>query len=136
MHPYTVLLNIARGGIVHEAAVVQALKEKQISGYATDVFQVEPAGGPEGTPLLEEDTKDLNITMSPHLAWSSARTIKNLGDMLKETMRRGRVERRSTSWCKQFRKVALCMTDPEIRYEVYLFTEAKARYVLTYSARS
>ena len=86
MHPYTVLINIARGGIVHEAAVVQALKEKRISGYATDVFQVEPAGGPEDTPLLEEDTKDLNITMSPHLAWFSARTIKNLGDILKETV--------------------------------------------------
>jgi lactate dehydrogenase-like 2-hydroxyacid dehydrogenase len=86
MHPYTVLINIARGGIVHEAAVVQALKEKRIAGYATDVFQVEPAGGPEDTPLLEEDTKDLNITMSPHLAWFSARTIKNLGDILKATV--------------------------------------------------
>jgi lactate dehydrogenase-like 2-hydroxyacid dehydrogenase len=86
MHPYTVLINIARGGIVHEAALVQALKEKRIAGYATDVFQVEPAGGPEDTPLLEEDTKDLNITMSPHLAWFSARSLKNLGDILKETV--------------------------------------------------
>ncbi|KAF1947452.1 glycerate dehydrogenase [Clathrospora elynae] len=86
MHPYTVLINIARGGIVHEAAVVQALKEKRIAGYATDVYQVEPAGGPEDTPLLEEDTKDLNITLSPHLAWFSQRTIKNLGDILRETV--------------------------------------------------
>lgn len=86
MHPYAVLINISRGGIVHEAAVVQALKEKRIAGYATDVFHVEPVGGPEDTPLLEEDTKDLNITMSPHLAWFSQRTIKNLGDSLKETV--------------------------------------------------
>lgn len=86
MHPYAVLINISRGGIVHEAAVVQALKEKRIAGYATDVYQVEPVGGPEDTPLLEEDTKDLNITMSPHLAWFSQRTIKNLGDLLKETV--------------------------------------------------
>ncbi|EMD94825.1 hypothetical protein COCC4DRAFT_176497 [Bipolaris maydis ATCC 48331] len=86
MHPYSVIINIARGGIVHEAAVVQALKEKRIAGYATDVYQVEPAGGPEDTPLLEEETKDLNITMSPHLAWFSQRTIKNLGDILKETV--------------------------------------------------
>lgn len=86
MHPYSVIVNIARGGIVHEAAVVQALKEKRIAGYATDVYQVEPAGGPEDTPLLEEEAKHLNITMSPHLAWFSQRTIKNLGDILKETV--------------------------------------------------
>ncbi|CAG5143068.1 uncharacterized protein ALTATR162_LOCUS1277 [Alternaria atra] len=86
MHPYAVLINIARGGIVHEAAVVQALKERRIAGYATDVYQVEPIGGPEDTPLLEEDIKDLNITLSPHLAWFSTRSIKNLGAILKETI--------------------------------------------------
>jgi lactate dehydrogenase-like 2-hydroxyacid dehydrogenase len=85
MHPYAVLINIARGGIVDEAALVQALKEKRIAGYATDVFQVEPAGGPEDTPLLAEDARDLNITLSPHLAWFSQRTIKNLGEILKAT---------------------------------------------------
>ncbi|CAN9115859.1 unnamed protein product [Alternaria sp. RS040] len=86
MHPYTVLINIARGGIVHEAAVVQALKERRIAGYATDVYQVEPVGGPEDSPLLEEDIKDLNVTLSPHLAWFSTRSIKNLGEILKETI--------------------------------------------------
>lgn len=86
MHPYVVLINIARGGIVDEAAVVQALKEKRIAGYATDVYQVEPVGGPEDTPLVSEEAKHLNITLSPHLAWFSQRTIKNLGDTLKETV--------------------------------------------------
>lgn len=86
MHPYTVLINIARGGIVDEAAVVQALKEKRIAGYATDVYAVEPVEGPKDTPLLAEDAKELNITMSPHLAWFSQGTVKNLGDILKETV--------------------------------------------------
>ncbi|KAG9191489.1 glycerate dehydrogenase [Alternaria panax] len=86
MHPYTVLINVARGGIVHEAAVVQALKERRIAGYATDVYEVEPVGGPEDTPLLEEDVKHLNITLSPHLAWFSTSSIKNLGAILKETI--------------------------------------------------
>ena len=86
MHPYAVLVNVARGGIVDEAALVQALGEKRIAGYATDVYQVEPAGGPEDTPLLSEEAKDLNITLSPHLAWFSQRTIKNLGDILKATV--------------------------------------------------
>ena len=86
MHPYALLINIARGGIVDETAVVQALKNKQIAGYATDVYQVEPLDGPEDTPLLAEDAKDLNITMTPHLAWFSQRTLKNLGDILKATV--------------------------------------------------
>jgi glycerate dehydrogenase len=68
MHPYAVLVTITRGGIVDEAALVQALKEKRITGYATDVYQVEPVGGPEDTPLLSEDAKDLNITLNLHLA--------------------------------------------------------------------
>lgn len=85
MHPYAVLVNIARGGIVDEAAVVQALKDKSIAGYATDVYQIEPIGGPEDSPLLAEDARDLNITLSPHLAWFSQRTIKNLGEILKAT---------------------------------------------------
>ncbi|KAJ8107361.1 hypothetical protein OPT61_g8923 [Boeremia exigua] len=85
MHPYAVLINIARGGIVDEAAVVHALQDKRIAGYATDVYGVEPVEGPDDTPLLAEDTKDLNITLSPHLAWFSQRTIKNLGDTLKAT---------------------------------------------------
>jgi lactate dehydrogenase-like 2-hydroxyacid dehydrogenase len=86
MHPYALLINIARGGIVDEAAVVQALKDKRIAGYATDVYQVEPVGGPEDTPLLSDDAKDLNIIMTPHLAWFSRRTLKNLGDILQATV--------------------------------------------------
>lgn len=86
MHPHCVLINIARGGIVDEAAVLDALKRKRIAGYATDVYQVEPVGGPEDTPLLSDDAKDLNITLSPHLAWFSQRTIKNLGEILQETV--------------------------------------------------
>jgi lactate dehydrogenase-like 2-hydroxyacid dehydrogenase len=86
MHPYALLINIARGGIVDEVAVVQALKDKRIAGYATDVYDVEPVGGPEDTPLLSEDAKDLNIVMTPHLAWFSQRTLKNLGDILKATV--------------------------------------------------
>jgi lactate dehydrogenase-like 2-hydroxyacid dehydrogenase len=86
MHPHAVVINIARGGIVDEAAAVQALKEKRIAGYATDVYQVEPVAGPDDSPLLAEDAKDLNITLSPHLAWFSQKTVDNLGKILKATV--------------------------------------------------
>lgn len=86
MSPYAVLVNISRGGIVDEAALVEALKQGQIAGYATDVFDKEPLEGPEECVFLSEEAKDLNITMSPHLAWFSQRTLKNLGQILKDTI--------------------------------------------------
>ncbi|KAL6705610.1 hypothetical protein ACN47E_006557 [Coniothyrium glycines] len=86
INPYAVLINISRGGIVDEHAVVEALRQRKFAGYATDVFDTEPIGGPQDSPLLAHDAQDLNITVSPHLAWFSQRTLKNLGDILKETV--------------------------------------------------
>jgi lactate dehydrogenase-like 2-hydroxyacid dehydrogenase len=76
MSQNTVLINISRGGIVDEAALLQALKEKSIFGAATDVFGSEPASA-ETSPLLAEDTRNLNLTTSPHLAWYANKTMKN-----------------------------------------------------------
>lgn len=86
MSPYAVIVNIARGGIVDEAALVKALRENRIAGYGTDVFEKEPAEGAADSPLLSEEAKDLNITVSPHLAWYAQRTMSNLGQILKETL--------------------------------------------------
>jgi lactate dehydrogenase-like 2-hydroxyacid dehydrogenase len=86
MSQYAVLVNIARGGIVDEAAVVQALKDGQIAGYATDVYQHEPVEGANDTPLLSEEAKGLNITMTPHLAWFSQRTWSNLAQIFGNTI--------------------------------------------------
>jgi len=53
------LLNIARGGLVDEAALYNALKERRIAGAALDVFEQEPYSG----PLREVD----NIILTPHI---------------------------------------------------------------------
>ncbi|KAF2749365.1 hypothetical protein M011DRAFT_398799 [Sporormia fimetaria CBS 119925] len=86
MSPYAVVVNIARGGIVDEKAVVEALKGGQIAGYATDVFDKEPPEGAEDSPLLGEEARDLNITVSPHLAWFTQKTLNNLAAILKGTV--------------------------------------------------
>ncbi|KAJ9260983.1 hypothetical protein DTO207G8_133 [Paecilomyces variotii] len=83
MSPHAVLVNVARGGIINEEALVAALKENLIAGAATDVFLREPAS-PETSPLLREDTKDLNLTVSPHMAWVAERTQQNLVDVAKK----------------------------------------------------
>ncbi|KAF1995715.1 glycerate dehydrogenase [Amniculicola lignicola CBS 123094] len=86
MSPHAVVINIARGGIINEQALVNAVKDGKIAGAATDVFLKEPAEGPQDSPLLSEEARDLNITVSPHLAWFAQRTMTNLGDILKKTI--------------------------------------------------
>ncbi|EAA65477.1 hypothetical protein AN0701.2 [Aspergillus nidulans FGSC A4] len=82
MSSHAIVVNVSRGGTVDEEALVHALRERKISGAATDVFNGEPAG-PDTSPLLSEDAKDLNIIATPHLAWLSQRTSVNYGSKLK-----------------------------------------------------
>ncbi|GIN73064.1 3-phosphoglycerate dehydrogenase [Bacillus sp. J14TS2] len=56
------LINIGRGQIIDEAALIQALKDKEIAGAGLDVFEVEPL--PEDNPLWELD----NVIITPHTA--------------------------------------------------------------------
>lgn len=87
MHQHSILINIARGGVVNEHALVAALKENKIFGAATDVFPVEPAG-PENSPLLSEDARDLNLVVTPHLAWLAETTWVNQCRWLGENVER------------------------------------------------
>ncbi|PYI06823.1 hypothetical protein BO78DRAFT_367860 [Aspergillus sclerotiicarbonarius CBS 121057] len=85
MSPHAVLVNVSRGGVVDEEALVRALQENRITGAATDVFAKEPAG-PENSPLLAEGTEDLNLVLTPHLAWATQQTLVNYERLLKETV--------------------------------------------------
>ena len=60
MKPSSYLINLARGGVVDEDALVAALRNKQIAGAALDVFQVEPL--PADHPLWTFD----NVIISTH----------------------------------------------------------------------
>ncbi|KAH8426294.1 D-isomer specific 2-hydroxyacid dehydrogenase family protein [Aspergillus melleus] len=81
----TLVINVSRGGVVNEEALVKALKEGQIAGAATDVFSEEPAG-PKNSPLLRPDTQNLNLLVTPHLAWLAQKTVDNQSRMLKEAL--------------------------------------------------
>jgi D-3-phosphoglycerate dehydrogenase len=65
MKKTTMIINCARGGLIDEAALYEALKNKQIAGAALDVYEIEP---PTDSPLLELD----NIVFTPHLGASTA----------------------------------------------------------------
>jgi glycerate dehydrogenase len=61
------LINTARGGIVDESALAEALRQGAIGGAGVDVLSTEPPRG--GNPLLEPDIPNLIVT--PHTAWAS-----------------------------------------------------------------
>ncbi|WP_375276520.1 D-2-hydroxyacid dehydrogenase [Alteromonas australica] len=65
MKPTCFLINTARGGLIDEAALLQALKAQTIGGAALDVLTVEPP--PENHPLMQASLPNLLIT--PHNAW-------------------------------------------------------------------
>jgi phosphoglycerate dehydrogenase-like enzyme len=62
MKPTAVILNIGRGPVIDEAAMVRALTEKRIKGAALDVFDTEPL--PAGHPFYHLE----NVLLSPHCA--------------------------------------------------------------------
>lgn len=62
------IINVARGAVVDSQAIVQALQDEQILGYATDVFEDEPVQ--EGDCLLKL-TNHPRVVFSPHNAWAS-----------------------------------------------------------------
>ncbi|CAJ2513161.1 Uu.00g012800.m01.CDS01 [Anthostomella pinea] len=85
MRSCAVLVNVSRGGIVDEAALVKALRRGTIAGAAADVYLEEPAG-PESSPLLVPDTADLNLVTTPHVAWCAADTNDNYNRALMENL--------------------------------------------------
>ncbi len=76
------LINIARGAIVDEPALITALQEKQIAGAALDVFTEEPL--PADSPLWDLP----NVILTPHQSWSTPYLEKREAELFLENLRR------------------------------------------------
>lgn len=74
MKPTATLVNIARGGIVDDAALARALADGTIAAAGIDVFEGEPAVHPD---LLERQ----NIVLSPHIASASRDTRRDMATL-------------------------------------------------------
>jgi D-3-phosphoglycerate dehydrogenase / 2-oxoglutarate reductase len=72
MKPTACLLNAARGGVVDQAALVEALREGRLAGAGIDVFEAEPL--PPDDPLQALD----NVVLSPHAAHHSLESMNEL----------------------------------------------------------
>jgi glyoxylate reductase len=80
MRPTAVLVNTARGPIVDEAALVDALRSGTIAGAALDVFEFEPA-------VTEELLSLENVVLSPHLGSATRHTREAMGMLAVEALR-------------------------------------------------
>ena len=75
---HAILINTARGGLVDEMALVEALKNGVIGGAGFDVLTKEPPR--DGNPLLDLDQP--NFILTPHNAWASDEAMQTLADQL------------------------------------------------------
>jgi glycerate dehydrogenase len=74
----SLLINTARGGLVDEAALLDALRSGRIGGAGFDVLEKEPPT--DGHPLLDLDMP--NFIQTPHIAWSGREAMQTLADQL------------------------------------------------------
>ncbi len=77
MQPTAILINTARGGVVDDAALIDALKARKIAGAGLDVFENEPLFNPEFLQLR-------NVTLTPHIG-SATRSTRMAMAMLAAT---------------------------------------------------
>jgi len=76
------LVNIARGSIIKESALVEALGKGQFRGAALDVFEEEPL--PQGNPLWDME----NVIITPHNSWISEMRNERRYNIIYENLRR------------------------------------------------
>ncbi len=83
MPSHAIVINTARGGIVDETALVEALKGGVIGGAGMDVLRVEPP--PAGQVLLQPGIPNLVVT--PHVAWAGQQSRQRLIDQVADNIR-------------------------------------------------
>jgi glyoxylate/hydroxypyruvate/2-ketogluconate reductase len=79
MKPSATLINIARGGIVDDAALAKALAARQIAAAGLDVFEGEPSVHPD---LL----KVPNVVLTPHIASATVKTRRAMAQLAADNL--------------------------------------------------
>ena len=82
MKPDAILINAARGGVVDEAALCEALKAGRLGGAALDVFAEEPVSA--GAGKIFEGVP--NLILTPHIAGVTVESNARVSDLIAETI--------------------------------------------------
>nr|WP_298415214.1 D-2-hydroxyacid dehydrogenase [uncultured Halomonas sp.] len=86
MKPSALLINCARGGVIDEAAALQALRDSHIGGLGVDVLPEEPPR--DGHPLIDAlNGGDLNLIVTPHNAWITPEARANVIRLTADNLR-------------------------------------------------
>jgi phosphoglycerate dehydrogenase-like enzyme len=81
MQPHSILINIARGDVIDQRALIDALEKGTILGAGIDVYENEPASGNVPDEILQLATLP-NVVATPHIAYNTQETIARLGEEL------------------------------------------------------
>jgi lactate dehydrogenase-like 2-hydroxyacid dehydrogenase len=81
MPAHAILINVARGGVVDDAALVRALRRGQLAGAALDVMENEPAFVPD---LLALD----NVVLTPHIGSATVSSRRAMVSLAVDNVRR------------------------------------------------
>ena len=76
MKPAAFLVNTARGALIDEAALIDALRGKRLAGAALDVISREPP--PADHPIIKAAKELDNLLVTPHCAWSAREARERL----------------------------------------------------------
>ncbi|MDD5199453.1 MAG: phosphoglycerate dehydrogenase [Terrimicrobiaceae bacterium] len=133
------IVNCARGGLIDEAALKEALESGQVAAAALDVFEVEP-------PPADYALKELkNIVFTPHLGASTAEAQENVGIEIAQAIRAALLEgeiRNAVNMpsidAKTFAivKPYLTLGDKLGRFAAQLAQKRKDRIVITYGGKA
>ena len=82
LKPQALLINTARGALIDEPALLQALQQRQLAGAALDVLCTEPPD--QNHPFLQARLP--NLLLSPHLAWATSASMQRLVGQLVENI--------------------------------------------------
>jgi glycerate dehydrogenase len=84
MKPTAFLINTARGALIDEAALIDALRKKKIAAAALDVISREPP--PADHPIIQAAAELENLLVTPHTAWSAREARERLLKQVKENI--------------------------------------------------
>lgn len=84
MKPTAFLINTARGGLVDELALIEALEKRRLAGAALDVLSREPP--PAHHPVITAAARLENLIVTPHCAWSAREARQRLLEEVAENI--------------------------------------------------
>jgi len=89
MKPSAYIINTARGPIINQADLIDALRKKKIAGAALDVFgegSAPPPPLPDDSPLYDVFNEFENVILTPHIGWQRLEARQRVVDMCAENM--------------------------------------------------